>query len=755
MAVPISNVTRRQVYSPSGAGGAGPYSFTFEILANTDIAVYKDDTLLTLTTHYTVTINANGTGSVTITAAGLALSPTSPTQYAIVGNRTIQRTTDFTTGGDFFANTINDELDQQTIFAQQNAEGLARALTAPQTDPTSINMTLPSKANRALKTLSFDANGDPTPGISAADVANATTYATNAANSATAAAASASSASSSASAASASASTASTQASNASTSATNASNSASSASTSATNAASSASTASTQASNASTSATNAASSASAASTSAANAATSATNASNSASTATTQASNAASSASSASSSATSAANSAAAAASALDSFDDRYLGTKSSDPTLDNDGNALVAGALYFSTTQNVMKVYDGASWITATSAGATSLIRFRYVATSGQTTFSGADAASATLTYTVNNIVVMRNGVTLDTSEYTASNGTSIVLGVAAGTGDIVDIIAFKSFTVADALSAVSGGTVNGAVTITGALTANGNVTLGDASTDTLNVGNGGLIKDASGNLGLGVTPSGWSGFKVFESTSGNSVYFGSSQASLGSNAYNDGAGWKYKTTAPAGLFTNVQGSYAWYTASSGTAGNAISLTQSLAIEKAKSLALEGATSQSGTGITFPATQSASSNANTLDDYEEGTWTPTLSFDIGQVGNFTYSTQTGFYTIIGNTAVLYFAIACTAIPSAGGILKMSSPFSTALTTTKGFVSSLGGLTFTSRNLGAGGTQVVITDYSGVLAPGILGSGRGYTDVVDVGALTSGFNISGCVIIKL
>jgi hypothetical protein len=75
----------------------------------------------------------------------------------------------------------------------------------------------------------------------------------------------------------------------------------------------------------------------------------------------------------------------------------------------------------------------------------------------------------------------------------------------VAAGTGDIVDIIAFKSFTVADALSAVSGGTVNGAVTVTGALTANGNVILGDASTDTLNVGNGGLVKDASGNVGIG----------------------------------------------------------------------------------------------------------------------------------------------------------------------------------------------------------------------------------------------------------
>ena len=133
MPVPISNVTRRVVYAPSGAGGAGPYAFTFEILANTDIAVFKDDVLLTLTTHYTVSIAANGTGSVTITAAGLALSPVSPTQYAIVGNRTIARATDFTTGGDFFANTLNDELDQQTIFAQQNAEGIQRALTAPQT----------------------------------------------------------------------------------------------------------------------------------------------------------------------------------------------------------------------------------------------------------------------------------------------------------------------------------------------------------------------------------------------------------------------------------------------------------------------------------------------------------------------------------------------------------------------------------------------------------------------------------------------
>lgn len=154
MGVPINNVTRRVVYA---ASGTGPYNFTFEILANTDIAVYRDNTLLTLTTDYTVTINANGTGYVTLTA-----TPTGATQIAIVGNRTISRTTDFVTGGDFFANTLNDELDQQTIFNQQNAEGLGRALTAPQTDPTSINMTLPGRTDRANKYLTFDNNGNPT-----------------------------------------------------------------------------------------------------------------------------------------------------------------------------------------------------------------------------------------------------------------------------------------------------------------------------------------------------------------------------------------------------------------------------------------------------------------------------------------------------------------------------------------------------------------------------------------------------------------
>jgi len=62
---------------------------------------------------------------------------------------------------------------------------------------------------------------------------------------------------------------------------------------------------------------------------------------------------------------------------AYDSFDDRYLGTKASDPTLDNDGNALVAGALYFNSTSGAMKLYTGSAWVAAYVSGVASGIGF------------------------------------------------------------------------------------------------------------------------------------------------------------------------------------------------------------------------------------------------------------------------------------------------------------------------------------------------------------------------------------------
>jgi hypothetical protein len=177
---PISNVPRRIVYT--GSAGVGPYAFNFEVLLETDINVYKNDVLLTITTDYTVAISPTlGTGSVTLVSAAAGTD-----RITIVGARAVERTTDFTTGGDFFANTVNSELDSQTILTQQIAETAERSIKAPVTDPTNINMTLPINTVRAGTTLAFDADGNPIAGPTVGavgtvsqNIANVNTVATN------------------------------------------------------------------------------------------------------------------------------------------------------------------------------------------------------------------------------------------------------------------------------------------------------------------------------------------------------------------------------------------------------------------------------------------------------------------------------------------------------------------------------------------------------------------------------------------------
>lgn len=195
---------------------------------------------------------------------------------------------------------------------------------------------------------------------------NAETSATNAATSASAAATSATGASNSASAASTSETNAASSASSAATSAANASTSETNAAGSESAAASSATAASTSASAAATSETNAASSVSSAATSETNASTSASAAATSASNASTSETNAATSASAASTSASNASASASSAAASFDSFDDRYLGSKASAPSTDNDGDALLAGAIYWNTTVDSLFIWDGAAWSAA-----------------------------------------------------------------------------------------------------------------------------------------------------------------------------------------------------------------------------------------------------------------------------------------------------------------------------------------------------------------------------------------------------
>ena len=149
---------------------------------------------------------------------------------------------------------------------------------------------------------------------------------------------------------------------------------------------------------------------------------SATSAAASASAAATSETNAGNSATAAAGSATAAAGSATSAAASFDSFDDRYLGAKASDPALDNDGNALLTGALYFNTTTNEMRVYSGSAWLTAYLPAAA------YLALSGGTmtgaiTFAAGQGFTGALNGTV-------GATTPTTGNFTTVTATTGIFG-------------------------------------------------------------------------------------------------------------------------------------------------------------------------------------------------------------------------------------------------------------------------------------------------------------------------------------
>lgn len=184
---------------------------------------------------------------------------------------------------------------------------------------------------------------------------------------------------------------------------------------------------------------------------------SATAAANSATASQTSATNSQVSATASAASAAAAAASAAAADLSYDAFDDRYLGAKSAAPTVDNDGMTLLVGALYYLTAgtadQKGMYAWDGAQWVKASAATQQTISIYRYTATANQTTFSGADSGSATLAYSIGLINVYLNGVLLvPTEDYTATNGTSVVLVSGASAGDSLSVVTFTSFNLANA---------------------------------------------------------------------------------------------------------------------------------------------------------------------------------------------------------------------------------------------------------------------------------------------------------------
>jgi len=117
----------------------------------------------------------------------------------------------------------------------------------------------------------------------------------------------------------------------------------------------------------------------------------------------------------------------AAAELALDTFDDVYLGSKASDPTVDNDGDPLVSGALYYNTTTNALKVYKGSSWATLTDSDAGGLLAANNLSdlTSAATARTNLGLGTAATTAS-SDYATAAQGALADTSVQPADIGTA-----------------------------------------------------------------------------------------------------------------------------------------------------------------------------------------------------------------------------------------------------------------------------------------------------------------------------------------
>ena len=330
--------------SHNGNGSTTNFAYQFKILQDSDLTVIirsstGTETTKSLSTHYTVAGAGDASGgSITFTTGN---TPASGETVVIRRNVPQTQAIDYIANDPFPAETHEEGLDRATMVAQQVSEEADRSIKLSRTNTmTSTEFTV-GATDRANKILAFDSTGELAVtqelgtfkgnwGASTAyqvrdivkDTSTNNIFICITAHTSSGSQPLTSNTDSAKWSLLVDAASATTSASAAATSATAAANSA-------TASASSASTASTQASNASTSA----------------------------STASTQATNSANSATASASSATS-------AAASFDSFDDRYLGAKSSAPSTDNDGDALITGALYFNTSSNQIFSWTGSAWV-------------------------------------------------------------------------------------------------------------------------------------------------------------------------------------------------------------------------------------------------------------------------------------------------------------------------------------------------------------------------------------------------------
>jgi hypothetical protein len=311
---------------------------------------------------------------------------------------------------------------------------------------------------------------------------------------------------------------------------------------------------------------------------------------------------------------------------------------------------------------------------------------RHTYTATAGQTSFSGAGAENVTLTYADELYIdVYQNGVKLSPADYTATSGTTVVLATGATVSDIVEVIKYDAFSVADTVSAKDGGgfggnistsgtlAVTGTSAFTGAITSNAGVVVDNITIDgtEIDLSSGDLTLDVAGDLIIDtdgaevkLKDGGTLYGKLHNHNPGNAATSLIVESSVQDQDIllkgNDGG----SVITALALDMSADGH--------ATFKNGVTLTDGNLIVA------------SGHGIDFSAAGNAGGmGSELLDDYEEGTFTPILQ-NSGGVQVNAYSLQTGFYTKVGRLVHASGTISANGLGSAGsgnGIFLGGLPF--------------------------------------------------------------------------
>ena len=401
----INAVDRRVQFTSTGQTA---FNFNFQVNASSELQVYIDDTLKTETTHYSVSLNGDGTGTVTFGSA-----TTAGEIITIIGDQPLSRTTVFQTGQANNPATLETEFDNVLIRQQQLKEITDRSIQLKVTTPRTVTgsgtsgpLEFPYDAtasNNADKVIAYDSNG--TSLILGPTTAGLTTLAAISTEVQALA-----------------------------------------------GIASDITTAAGISSNITT---------------VAGLSTQITNLSGVSASDLTAVANIGGTVLGNVSGAVANINQVASNLTAISDFAGIYLGAASSNPTQDPDGSALDGGELYFNTSTNQLKVYstssgsqNAGSAINGTSA------RFTFTISGTPTTVSGNDDAGNALSYSPNFMDVYLNGTKMvNGTDVTITSGNSIVFASALTNGDVVDCVAFGTFSVANiAASAITSGTLGAA---------------------------------------------------------------------------------------------------------------------------------------------------------------------------------------------------------------------------------------------------------------------------------------------------